>query len=76
MQRGLVVNDTIVIRYQIELVVSTGGALSRHTAATKMVSCVASLGRTAPASVDFKQPTGLTDVTDVEETAMLISECH
>ena len=31
-QRGLLVNDTIVIRYQIELVVSTGGALSRgHT---------------------------------------------
>lgn len=30
--RGLLVNDTIVIRYQIELVVSTGGALSRHGA--------------------------------------------
>ena len=29
--RGLLVNDTIIIRYQIELVVSTGGALSRHT---------------------------------------------
>lgn len=29
--RGLLVNDTIVIRYQIELVVSTGGALSRQT---------------------------------------------
>eukprot|EP00887_Chlorella_sp_A99_P004903 scaffold4.g4903.t1 len=28
-QRGLLVSDTIVIRYQIELVVSTGGALSR-----------------------------------------------
>lgn len=28
-QRGLLVNDTIVIRYQIELVVSSGGALSR-----------------------------------------------
>ena len=32
MQRGLLVNDTIVIRYQIELVVSTGGALSRSSA--------------------------------------------
>lgn len=30
-QRGLLVNDTIVIRYQIELVVSSGGALSRST---------------------------------------------
>jgi len=29
--RGLLVDDTIVIRYQIELVVSTGGALSRQT---------------------------------------------
>jgi speckle-type POZ protein len=29
--RGLLVNDTIIIRYQIELVVSTGGALSRHS---------------------------------------------
>lgn len=29
--RGLLVNDTIIIKYQIELVVSTGGALSRHT---------------------------------------------
>lgn len=28
--RGLLVNDTIVIKYQIELVVSTGGALSRQ----------------------------------------------
>lgn len=31
LQRGLLVNDTIVIRYQIELVVSSGGALSRST---------------------------------------------
>lgn len=30
-QRGLLVNDTIVIRYQIELVVSSGGALSRSS---------------------------------------------
>jgi len=29
--RGLLVNDTIIIRYQIELVVSTGGALSRQS---------------------------------------------
>jgi speckle-type POZ protein len=29
--RGLLVNDTIIIKYQIELVVSTGGALSRHS---------------------------------------------
>lgn len=33
--RGLLVNDTIVIRYQIELVVSTGGALSRQVAPAK-----------------------------------------
>ena len=33
--RGLLVNDTIIIRYQIELVVSTGGALSRHANPTK-----------------------------------------
>lgn len=33
--RGLLVNDTIVIKYQIELVVSTGGALSRQVAAPK-----------------------------------------
>ena len=31
LQRGLLVNDTIIIRYQIELVVSSGGALSRST---------------------------------------------
>jgi speckle-type POZ protein len=37
-QRGLLLNDTLVIRYQIELVVSTGGALSRHSAAGKAVS--------------------------------------
>ncbi len=37
LQRGLVVNDTIVIRYQIELVVSTGGALSRHASASNKV---------------------------------------
>ena len=34
--RGLLVNDTLIIRYQIELVVSTGGALSRHANATKL----------------------------------------
>lgn len=34
--RGLLVNDTIIIRYQIELVVSTGGALSRHTNPAKL----------------------------------------
>jgi speckle-type POZ protein len=28
--RGLLLNDTIIIRYQIELVVSTGGALARQ----------------------------------------------
>ncbi len=28
--RGLLMNDTIIIRYQIELVVSTGGALARQ----------------------------------------------
>lgn len=33
--RGLLVNDTLVIRYQIELVVSTGGALSRHSGAPR-----------------------------------------
>ena len=43
-QRGLVVNDTIVIRYQIELVVSTGGALSRHTTASKVGRALGSPG--------------------------------
>ena len=33
--RGLLMNDTIIIRYQIELVVSTGGALSRQVANDK-----------------------------------------
>ena len=33
--RGLLMNDTIIIRYQIELVVSTGGALSRQVASDK-----------------------------------------
>jgi speckle-type POZ protein len=45
--RGLLVNDTIVIRYQIELVVSTGGALSRHSQAKQLPTIVvppASLG--------------------------------
>ncbi len=28
--RGLLANDTLVIKYTIELVVSTGGALSKH----------------------------------------------
>lgn len=35
--RGLLVNDTLVIKYQIELVVSTGGALSRHTNPAKFL---------------------------------------
>lgn len=34
--RGLLVNDTIIIRYQIELVVSQGGALSRHSNPAKL----------------------------------------
>lgn len=34
--RGLLVNDTLVIRYQIELVVSTGGALSRQSNTAKL----------------------------------------
>jgi speckle-type POZ protein len=38
--RGLLVNDTIVIKYQIELVVSTGGALSRQVSAPKPPSSV------------------------------------
>ena len=37
-------NDTIVIRYQIELVVSTGGALSRHTTASKVGRALGSPG--------------------------------
>lgn len=38
--RGLLVNDTIVIRYQIELVVSTGGALSRQVVPAKTPKAV------------------------------------
>ena len=38
--RGLLVNDTIVIRYQIELVVSTGGALSKQTPVPKQSKAV------------------------------------
>lgn len=38
--RGLLVNDTIVIRYQIELVVSTGGALSRQVLPAKTPKAV------------------------------------
>lgn len=38
--RGLLVNDTIVIRYQIELVVSTGGALSRQTNPAKQLPSI------------------------------------
>lgn len=46
LQRGLLVNDTIIIRYQIELVVSSGGALSRSTSKPPVpqVGGVATLG--------------------------------
>jgi speckle-type POZ protein len=39
--RGLLVNDTLVIRYQVELVVSTGGALSRHAPGARALPSVA-----------------------------------
>ena len=38
--RGLLVNDTIIIRYQIELVVSTGGALSRQNNPAKQLPSI------------------------------------
>ena len=36
-QNGYMANDTIVIRYTIELVVSSGGALSGHKAPSNLV---------------------------------------
>lgn len=35
-QNGYLLNDTVVIRYTIELVVSSGGALSGHKAAAQL----------------------------------------
>jgi len=36
-QNGFMANDTIVIRYTIELVVSSGGALSGHKTPANLV---------------------------------------